>query len=81
MSQRLNAKMKSSRKMYFTFSGGDDGSSDVVVVVVVVKIVMKITDVTCSSEIITRKQLACSFYSLVLLFMLILVFGNVEGKS
>lgn len=80
MSQRLNAKMKSSRKMYFTFSGGDDGSSDVVVVVVV-KIVMKITDVTCSSEIITRKQLACSFYSLVLLFMLILVFGNVEGKS
>lgn len=80
MSQRLNAKMKSSRKMYFTFSGGDDGSSDVVVVVVV-KIVMKITDVTCSSEIITRKQLACSFYSLVLLFMLIFVFGNVMGKS
>lgn len=78
MSQRLNAKMKSSRKMYFTFSGGDDGGSGVVVVV---KIVMKITDVTCSSEIITRKQLACSFCSLVLLFMLILVFGNVEGKS
>lgn len=79
MSQRLNAIMKSSRKMYFTFSGGDDGGSGVVVVVV--KIVMKITDVTCSPEIITRKQLACSFYFLVLLFMLILVFGNVRGKS